>query len=218
LNIFETCEQILLNQAGFYGIPRNKAKQRLEVLLEQLGIADKKNQAARFLSGGMKRRLMIARALMHEPAMLILDEPTAGVDIEIRRSVWEFLKETNKQGTTIILTTHYLEEAEQLCKNVAIIHHGKIIEHTSIQQLLATMNVQTFVFTTIKPIQTFPIPDQFPALLIDANNFELQVDNTTTLNEVFAWLTANGLEIHSMRTKTNRLEALFMDRIQNEDE
>jgi ABC-2 type transport system ATP-binding protein len=218
LNIFETCEQILINQAGFYGIPRHKAKQRLDILLEQLGIADKKNQAARFLSGGMKRRLMIARALMHEPAMLILDEPTAGVDIEIRRSVWKFLKETNKQGTTIILTTHYLEEAEQLCKNVAIIHHGKIIEQSSVQKLLATMNVQTFVFTTTKPIQTFPLPAQFPALLIDANNFELQVDSTTTLNEIFAWLTANDLEIQSIRTKTNRLEALFMDRIQNEDE
>lgn len=216
LNVFETTEQILLNQAGFYGMPRHIAKQRLEVLLEQLALTDKRHQAARYLSGGMKRRLMIARALMHEPAILILDEPTAGVDIEIRRSMWDFLKHTNRQGTTIILTTHYLEEAEQLCKNVAIIHQGKIIENTSIQRLLATVTNQTFVFNTVNSITTLPDLAPYSAQLIDPYNFELLVDNNSTLNEVFSMLSLHGISIQSIRTKTNRLEALFMDRIQDE--
>jgi ABC-2 type transport system ATP-binding protein len=216
INVFETTEQILINQAGFYGIPRHLAKKRLETILEQVGLTDKREQAARYLSGGMKRRLMVARALMHQPAILILDEPTAGVDIEIRRSMWEFLKRINQEGTTIILTTHYLEEAEQLCKNVAILHQGKIIENTSIQSLLATVTKQTFIFNTVNPITTLPNLAPYSAMLLDPYSFELQVDSNTTLNEVFSMLSLYGLAIQSIRTKTNRLEALFLDRIQDE--
>lgn len=217
LNIFETCEQILLNQAGFYGIPQHRAKKRLDTLLAQLNLSDKREQAARYLSLGMKRRLMLARALMHSPAILILDEPTAGVDVEIRRNMWAFLKKANAEGTTIILTTHYLEEAEQLCKNIGIIHRGTLIENTSTQALLATLNKQTFVLNTKNPIQTLPDLAPFDATLIDEFSFELQVDSNTTLNELFEHLSAHSLFIQSIRTKTNRLEALFMDRINHED-
>ncbi len=156
LNIFETCEQTLINQAGYYGISRTEAKQRADNLLEQLGLADKRKSIARHLSGGMKRRLMIARALIHRPKVLILDEPTAGVDIEIRRSMWDFLTKTNKEGTTIILTTHYLEEAEQLCKHIAIIDKGQIIKNTSMHDLLKTLNHQTFIFNTETVLTNLP--------------------------------------------------------------
>ncbi|WP_028388575.1 ABC transporter ATP-binding protein [Legionella fairfieldensis] len=213
LNIFETCEQILINQAGYYGIGRQEAKIRTNLLLEQLGLWRKQHEIVRHLSGGMKRRLMIARALVHRPKVLILDEPTAGVDIEIRRSMWDFLTRTNKEGTTIILTTHYLEEAEQLCKNIAIIDRGEIIKNTSIKNLLNTLHHQTFVFNTEQPIEQLPSLDPFLATLIDTNTFELRVDNKWSLNDVFTILTQQGLRIHSMRNKTNRLEELFLDLI-----
>lgn len=213
LNIFETCEQILLNQAGYYGISRAKARPRAEALLEQLGLADKRNSIVRHLSGGMKRRLMIARALVHKPQVLILDEPTAGVDVEIRRSMWAFLKRTNAEGTTIILTTHYLEEAEQLCKNIAIIDKGRIVKETSMKQLLQSLHHQTFVFDTLDTVEAFPIVDGLYFEQLDGNSFELRVSNDLSLNDVFAIFDKNHIRIHSMRNKTNRLEELFMDLI-----
>ncbi|CZH03205.1 TPA: ATP-binding cassette domain-containing protein [Legionella pneumophila subsp. pneumophila] len=215
LNIFENCEQILLNQAGYYGISRKKALPRAESLLEQLGLWDKRRSIVRHLSGGMKRRLMIARALIHQPKLLILDEPTAGVDIEIRHSMWDFLTRTNAEGTTIILTTHYLEEAEQLCKNIAIIDKGQIIKNTSMKALLQTLRHQTFIFNTENPIDYLPDIHPFNVTPIDPTTFELRVDNNFSLNEVFAVLTKQGIKIHSMRNKTNRLEELFMDLIKN---
>lgn len=213
LNIFETCEQILINQAGFYGIVRSKAKIRAKILLQELGLWEKRQAIVRHLSGGMKRRLMIARALVHQPKLLILDEPTAGVDIEIRRSMWEFLKRTNDQGTTIILTTHYLEEAEQLCKNIAIMDQGQIIENTSMNKLLNTLRYQTYILYSETPLTSLPNLDPCIAKLLDSHHFELRVDSTMPLNEVFALLSTQGLKIHSFRNKTNRLEELFMDRI-----
>ncbi|HFD2272468.1 TPA: ABC transporter ATP-binding protein [Legionella pneumophila] len=215
LNIFENCEQILLNQAGYYGISRKKAFPRAEALLEQLGLWDKRRSIVRHLSGGMKRRLMIARALIHQPKLLILDEPTAGVDIEIRHSMWDFLARTNAEGTTIILTTHYLEEAEQLCKNIAIIDKGQIIKNTSMKALLQTLRHQTFIFNTENPIDYLPDIQPFNVTPIDPTTFELRVDNNFSLNEVFSVLTKQGIKIHSMRNKTNRLEELFMDLIKN---
>ncbi|MFI4962908.1 MAG: ABC transporter ATP-binding protein [Legionellales bacterium] len=215
LNIFETCEQILLSQAGYYGIARKQALPRANELLEQLGLWEKRHAIVRHLSGGMKRRLMIARALIHKPSVLILDEPTAGVDIEIRRSMWEFLTRTNAEGTTIILTTHYLEEAEQLCKNIAIIDKGTIITNRSMSSLLQTLGHQTFIFNTDKPINFLPDLSPFVTNLIDEHSFELRVDNNLSLTEVFTVLTKNGLRIHSMRNKTNRLEELFLDLIKH---
>jgi ABC-2 type transport system ATP-binding protein len=216
LNIFETCHQILLTQAGYYGISRGAIKSRADDLLHQLGLWDKRNSIVRQLSGGMKRRLMIARALIHQPKVLILDEPTAGVDIEIRRSMWDFLTRTNAEGTTIILTTHYLEEAEQLCKNIAIIDKGQLIKNTSMKSLLNTLRHQTFVFTTDTHLnEPFSLP-LFDAKLIDANTFELRIENQVTLNEVFNLLSEQGITVHSLRNKTNRLEELFMDLINHD--
>jgi len=215
LSIFETGEQILLNQAGYYGVPRHLAQPRVEELLERLGLWEKRHAIVRHLSGGMKRRLMIARALIHQPKVLILDEPTAGVDIEIRRSMWEFLTETNTLGTTIILTTHYLEEAEQLCKNIAIIDKGSIIKNTSMKTLLNSLNHQTFIFNTENTLSVLPEMELFKAQLIDANSFELQVSNKLSLNEIFQILNQHDIKVHSMRNKTNRLEELFMDLIKN---
>ena len=215
LNIFENCEQILLNQAGYYGISRRKALPRVEALLEQLGLWEKRHSIARHLSGGMKRRLMIARALVHQPKVLILDEPTAGVDIEIRHSMWEFLIKTNAEGTTIILTTHYLEEAEQLCKNIAIIDKGQIIKNTSMKALLQTLHHQTFIFNTEDRINTLPDLHPFKAALIDSTTIELRIENDLSLNDAFTLLTKQGIKIHSMRNKTNRLEELFLDLIKN---
>lgn len=215
LNIFENCEQILLSQAGYYGVSRKHALPRAESLLEQLGLWDKRHSIVRHLSGGMKRRLMIARALIHQPKVLILDEPTAGVDIEIRRSMWEFLTRTNAEGTTIILTTHYLEEAEQLCKNIAIIDKGQIIKNTSMKSLLQTLHHQTFIFNTEHPIENLPDLSPFIPTLIDSNTLEVRVENDLSLNEVFSTLSQNGITILSMRNKTNRLEKLFLDLIKN---
>ena len=216
LNIFETCLQILVNQAGYYGISSKQAKPFAEQLLKQLGLWSKRDASVRHLSGGMKRRLMIARALIHQPKVLILDEPTAGVDIEIRRSIWDFLTHTNRQGTTIILTTHYLEEAEQLCKNIAIIDKGIIVENTSIKALLQNLRYQTFVFNTIEHIDVLPSLDPFVGTKLDANTIELSIDKHQSLNDVFAMLNQHGLHIHSMRNKTNRLEELFLELIHHD--
>lgn len=213
LNIFDTCEQILLNQAGFYGIPRKTALIQANHLLEKLGLWEKRNSMARHLSGGMKRRLMIARALVHQPKVLILDEPTAGVDIEIRHSMWDFFKQTNENGTTIILTTHYLEEAEQLCKNIAIIDQGQIIENTSMKALLQTLKHQTFIFYTDTPITTLPNLEPFNVTILDNNSFEVRISSTQNLNDIFSLLNQHHIAINSMRNKSNRLEELFLDMI-----
>lgn len=213
LNIFETCEHALTYQAGYYGIPLKEALIRSSYLLKQLGLWDKRYTVIRHLSGGMKRRLMIARALMHNPTLLILDEPTAGVDIEIRRSMWEFLKKTNDNGTTIILTTHYLEEAEQMCKNIAIIDKGVLIKNSSMKDLLHSLRYQTIIFNTIDPISILPELSPFKGIKIDTNTIELRVDNQYSLNDVFIMFNKNGIKIQSMRNKTNRLEELFMDLI-----
>lgn len=217
LNIFETCEHVLLNQAGYYGVSRSFAKKRSTILLKQLGLWEKRSQAVRFLSGGMKRRLMIARALMHQPKLLILDEPTAGVDIEIRRTMWDFLKQINAEGTTIILTTHYLEEAEQLCNHVAIIDRGLIIENSSIKTILQSFHHQTYIFDTQDPISHLSQILPYPITLLDSNQFEVRIDNQHTLNDVFSLLNQHHIRIHSMRNKTNRLEELFLDRIQHDN-
>jgi ABC-2 type transport system ATP-binding protein len=209
-NLFETPFTIVVNQAGFYGIPRPLAKQRAEKYLKQLQLWDRRNSIARSLSGGMKRRLMIARALMHEPRLLILDEPTAGVDIEIRRSMWEFLRDINAQGTTIILTTHYLEEAESLCRNIAIIEGGNIIERDSMQNVLRKLQTEVFVFNLRDERTQVPELPGFRALLADPNTLEIEMTKSQSLNDVFAQLSAQGIAVHSMRNKVNRLEELFM--------
>lgn len=216
LSIFEKCRDILINQAGYYGLPRKKANEKADELLHKLGLWEKRNSIVRHLSGGMKRRLMIARALMHEPKVLILDEPTAGVDIEIRRSMWSFLTKTNAEGTTIILTTHYLEEAEQLCKNIAIIDQGKIIKNTSMQDLLQGMYHQTFVFTTEQPMESLPTLEPFEVIQNNPRTFELRMSNCYALNDVFSLLSEKGIRIHSLRNKTNRLEELFLDLINHD--
>lgn len=208
-NQFETLLQIVVNQAGYYGVPRDIAKTKAEKYLKQLDLWEKRNEPARELSGGMKRRLMIARALMHEPKMLILDEPTAGVDIEIRRSMWTFLKEINKQGVTIILTTHYLEEAEMLCRNIAIIDKGVIVENTSMKGLLSQLNVETFVLDL--PVQSKPpVLQGFEYRNLDDHTLEVDVLKDDGLNGVFAQLTQQGVTVLSMRNKANRLEELFV--------
>lgn len=208
-NQFETLMQIMLNQAGYYGVPRHIAKPRAEKYLKQLDLWEKRNAAARTLSGGMKRRLMIARALMHEPRMLILDEPTAGVDIEIRRSMWVFLKALNEQGVTIILTTHYLEEAEMLCRNIAIIDKGIIVKNTSMKSLLATLNVETFVLDLSKNINSLTL-NGFVTRLIDDHTLEVDVPKEEGLNSVFEQLSQQEIQVLSMRNKSNRLEELFV--------
>lgn len=206
---FETLNQILVNQAGYYGVPRKLAHERAEKYLKQLGLFEKKDKQARTLSGGMKRRLMIARALMHEPKLLILDEPTAGVDIELRRSMWDFLREINKQGVTIILTTHYLEEAELLCKNIAIIDSGVIVENTTIKALLAKLDKETFVLDLKQPVQPISI-EGYKYTLTDDHTLEVEVAKSHGLNQVFSALTEQGNTVLSMRNKANRLEELFV--------
>src|SRR5580658_4866761 len=209
-NMFETCFTIVVNQAGFYGIPRPLAKQRAEKYLKQLQLWDRRNSIARSLSGGMKRRLMIARALMHEPKLLILDEPTAGVDIEIRRSMWEFLRSINDDGTTIILTTHYLEEAENLCRNIAIIEGGRIAERDRMSSLLRRMNTEVFVLNLREPLVAVPDLTGYPATLADPHTLEVEVSRGQSLNDIFQRLTQAGIQVVSMRNKVNRLEEIFM--------
>jgi len=209
-NMFESVFTIVVNMAGFYGIPRTIAKQRAEKYLKQLQLWDRRNSIARSLSGGMKRRLMIARALMHEPQLLILDEPTAGVDIEIRRSMWEFLRNINAQGTTIILTTHYLEEAENLCRNVAIIEGGRIIERDSMINVLRKLQTEIFVFNLSSSLDQAPRLRGFQCTLSDAQTLEVEVSKGQNLNEIFAQLSVLGIEVNSMRNKVNRLEELFV--------
>lgn len=206
---FETLSQILVNQAGYYGVPRQEAHKRADKYLAQLGLLEKKDKQARTLSGGMKRRLMIARALMHEPKLLILDEPTAGVDIELRRSMWSFLREINEQGVTIILTTHYLEEAELLCKNIAIIDQGVIVENTTIKALLAKLDKETFVLDLKTPVQPVNI-EGYAFNLTDEHTLEVEVKKSQSLNEVFSQLSTQGNTVLSMRNKANRLEELFV--------
>ena len=209
-NLFETCLTIVVNFAGFYGIPRPIAKQRAEKYLKQLQLWERRNSIARSLSGGMKRRLMIARALMHEPRLLILDEPTAGVDIEIRRSMWEFLRNINDAGTTIILTTHYLEEAENLCRNVAIIEGGNIIERDSMANVLRKLQTEVFVFNLRDARNAAPQLSGFSAVLVDAHTLEIEMSKTQSLNDIFGQLSAQGVAVTSMRNKVNRLEELFI--------
>ncbi len=209
-NQFETPFTIVVNQAGFYGIPRRLAKQRAEKYLKQLQLWDRRNSTARALSGGMKRRLMIARALMHEPRLLILDEPTAGVDIEVRRSMWEFLRNINAEGTTIILTTHYLEEAESLCRNIAIIDGGNIIERDSMTNVLRKLQTEVFVFNLRDARSSAPQLSGFTAVLSDDHTLEIEMSKTQSLNEIFAQLSAQGIAVNSMRNKVNRLEEMFI--------
>jgi len=203
-------EDIILQQAGYYGLPRKQALVQTEKYLKQLSLWDKRHTPARMLSGGMKRRLMIARALVHEPQLLILDEPTAGVDIELRRSMWEFLREINAAGTTIILTTHYLEEAESLCRNVAIIDQGVIVKNTSVKSLLQQLNKEVFIFDVLSNLEALPNVNGHRVAQIDEHSFEVEVDKGQSLNAVFTQLTAQGFEIVSMRNKSNRLEELFL--------
>lgn len=210
-NQFEKVRDILLVQAGYYGLPRSLAEERADKYLKQLGLWDKRDTPSRMLSGGMKRRLMIARALVHEPRLLILDEPTAGVDIELRRSMWEFLREINAAGTTIILTTHYLEEAESLCRNIAIIDGGNIVENTSVRSLLKTLNSETFVLDLREPLAgEAPFIEGFCVRVVDSLHLEVDVVKGRVLSDVFAVLSEVGIDVVSMRNKTNRLEELFV--------
>jgi ABC-2 type transport system ATP-binding protein len=214
-NMFESPETIVVNQAGFYGVERSVARQRAEKYLKQLQLWEKRKGMARALSGGMKRRLMIARALMHEPRLLILDEPTAGVDIEIRRSMWDFLREINEQGTTIILTTHYLEEAETLCRNIAIIDGGQIIERDRMSSLLRRLHTESFLLSLRNSLAAPPTLEGYPLKLVDDHTLEVEVSKDQTLNEIFGRLSAQGIEVLSMRNKVNRLEEMFMRLVEN---
>jgi ABC-2 type transport system ATP-binding protein len=209
-NQFETVTTILANSAGFYGIPRHVARERIDKYLDKLQLTDKRNAISRSLSGGMKRRLMIARALVHEPRLLILDEPTAGVDIEVRRSMWEFMQDINKAGTTIILTTHYLEEAENLCRHAAIINKGKIVENERMGTLLRKLQTETFVFNTRNPIAAAPSLPDYQVTRVDDHTLEVEASKEQNINNIFSALSTQGVEVISMRNKANRLEELFM--------
>ena len=216
-NQFERVEDVVATQAGFYGLPLAKCRERAEKYLRKLDLWEVRDLQSRRLSGGMKRRLMIARALVHEPKLLILDEPTAGVDIEMRRSMWDFLREINASGTTIILTTHYLEEAESLCRNIAIIDRGEIVENTSMKSLLRELHTETFVFDTEDDLPAgLDIPG-YPTRLIDAHCVEISVDKGQSLNEVFAFLSGCDIRVTSMRNKANRLEELFLMLVQEKE-
>ncbi|MBL7003036.1 MAG: ABC transporter ATP-binding protein [Gammaproteobacteria bacterium] len=210
-NIFEPIEEIIINQAGYYGVDKETATKRTEIFLKELGLWAFRGSQARQLSGGMKRRLMIARALVHQPRVLILDEPTAGVDIELRRSMWKFMKEINEQGTTIILTTHYLEEAEQMCKNIAIIDEGKILHNTSMKSLLSSLDCEAFILDLEQPLQKAPVLKDVPSYqLIDSTTLEINIPKTYSLSQVFNQLSAHNINVKSMRNKVNRLEELFV--------
>ena len=216
-NQFEKVSTILVNQAGFYGIPRRIAKERMDLWLHKLQLRDKRDAISRSLSGGMKRRLMIARALIHEPRLLILDEPTAGVDIEVRRSMWEFLRQLNEAGTTIILTTHYLEEAESLCRNIAIIDEGRIIEHDRMATVLRKLHSEVFVLNLRQPLARLPELPGYALALTDDGSLEAEVNKDQNLNDLFASLSSRGIEVVSMRNKANRLEELFMRLVEGRD-
>ncbi len=210
-NQFETVKNILLNQAGYYGIPRKQALQRAEQCLKDMDLWDKCNTVSRRLSGGMKRRVMIARALMHAPKLLILDEPTAGVDIEIRRSMWKLMQQVNQQGTTIILTTHYLEEAESLCRNIAIIDQGQIVEHSDMVSLLARLHIDHFVLDVAEPLLAAPVIEGFRIERLADKILEVSVPKEQGLNRLFAELTQRNIRVLSLKNKSNRLEQWFMD-------
>lgn len=210
-NVFERCIDIVTNQGGYYGMPRRIALEKAKYYLGALGLWEKRDQPARFLSGGMKRRLLIARGLVHEPRLLILDEPTAGVDIELRRSTWSFLKEINQKGITIILTTHNLEEAESLCKQIAIIDKGKIIENTSVKALIKKLNKETIILDLEKPLKVLPTINGFHFERHDDNTIEVSFTRDRTLNYLFSELSMIGCEVLSLRNKANRLEELFLD-------
>lgn len=209
-NQFEKPLEIIVNQAGYYGIGRKVAHERAEKYLRQLQLWDKHDKISRALSGGMKRRLMIARAMVNEPRLLILDEPTAGVDIEIRRSMWEFIRQINESGTTVILTTHYLEEAEELCRNIAIIDHGKIIQNSDMKSLLGTLDIETFVLDLQEPLTAAPQIDGMEFKLRDAFTLEASLPKRKSLNALFSALDQSGVQVMSMRNKANRLEELFL--------
>ncbi|MDI5933963.1 ABC transporter ATP-binding protein [Halomonas kalidii] len=214
-NQFEKVIDIVLAQAGYYGMPRREALPRAEQLLRDLGLWDKRNGSARMLSGGMKRRLMIARALMHRPRLLILDEPTAGVDIELRRSMWEYMRRINREeGTTIILTTHYLEEAESLCRNVAIINHGEIIRNTSVRELLAELDTETFLLDLAHPVAEVPAIEGFEVHQVDSAQLAVVVRRGQRMNDIFTALGAQGIEVVSMRNRANRLEEMFVSMVE----
>ncbi len=216
-NLWEQVIQIVTNQAGYYGLPRGLALQRAEKYLRRLGLWDKRHQRSRELSGGMKRRLMIARALVHEPRLLILDEPTAGVDIELRRSMWNFLRDLNAGGTTIILTTHYLEEAERLCESIAIIDHGKIIEDTNMKALINRLHTETFILDLAEPIDVMPATNGYALRQIDSTTLEVDISKDQGINKLFACLSESGIRVISLRNKANRLEELFIRMIGAED-
>ncbi|MEZ5567358.1 MAG: ABC transporter ATP-binding protein [Halioglobus sp.] len=209
-NVFEKGLDVVVNQAGYYGLPPALAHARAEKYLKALGIWDKRNVQSRMLSGGMKRRLMIARALVHEPRLLILDEPTAGVDIEMRRSMWDFLKQINAEGTTIILTTHYLEEAEALCRNIAIINDGVIAENTSVRTLLKQLHREVFILDCVEEVPEEIRIEGFPVRRVDATTLEVEVEKGRRINDVFTALDERGIQISSMRNRANRLEEMFV--------
>jgi ABC-2 type transport system ATP-binding protein len=212
-NQFDTVQGIVLNQAGYYGTPRKLAMERTELCLKQMDLWDKRNSISRRLSGGMKRRVMIARAMVHAPRLLILDEPTAGVDIEIRRSMWKLMKEVNQQGTTIILTTHYLEEAESLCRNIAIIDQGRIVENSDMASLLARLNVDHFVLDLVEPLAKVPVLEGCHIERVSDKVLDVSVPKAVGLNQLFSQLSANNIKVLSLKNKSNRLEQLFMDLI-----
>ena len=214
---FEKVMDIVVTQAGFYGIPKAEAMPKVENILKRLSLWDKRNNQARTLSGGYKRRLMIAKALVHNPKLLILDEPTAGVDIELRREMWTFLKEINKNGTTIILTTHYLEEAEQLCRNIGIIDHGTMVADTSMKDLLGTLNVQGFVFDLIEPLDEAPLVEGFPLKLEDSLTLVAAVNKDRSINALFSEFSKLNIKIKSMRNESNRLEELFIEMVNSNE-
>ena len=216
-NIFESPRNILITQAGYYGIPRTEASARTDEYLQLLDLWDKRDAAAREMSGGMKRRLMIARALVHRPNLLILDEPTAGVDIEIRRSMWTFLEEINRQGTTIILTTHYLEEAETLCRNVAIIDHGEIVEQGEVSELLSRSKVQSFVLDLKEPLAQAPQLNGYTVVSCEQARLDIEVTDGQSMNDLFRQLAEQQIEVVSLRNKSNRLEEFFLRLVGNKE-
>jgi len=213
-NVFEKVQDIVANQAGYYGIPPRLAQERTERYLQELGLWDKREVSARMLSGGMKRRLMIARALVHEPKLLILDEPTAGVDIEMRRSMWDFLRKINAAGTTIILTTHYLEEAEALCRHIAIINRGEIVERSSIRDLLRRLHREVFILDCVDELPQEIAIENFIVRRVDGQTLEVEVEKGQRLNQVFMALDAMGIRVSSMRNRANRLEEMFVNLVE----